>query len=117
MFVPSVSQTVVIATATIAVFGWMSHCGPTIPMSDRTKLSRPRLGLNSSSQMIDPTDAEIAMVLDIIVRKTLMPRSRWFRRTARTSPRAMPNGTVYRTKSAVASRPEWKMVDAKSSVY
>ena len=67
MLVPRVSQIVVIDTATIAVFGWMSHCGPTIPMSESTKFSSPRLGLNSSNQMIEPTDAEIAMVLDIIV--------------------------------------------------
>ena len=41
-----------------------------------------------------PTAAEIAIVLDIIVRKTLMPRRRWLSSTARTSPSAIPIGTV-----------------------
>ena len=36
MFVPSVSHTVVIATARIAVFGWMSQSGPGTPRRERT---------------------------------------------------------------------------------
>ena len=42
--------------------------------------------------MSAPTAAEIAIVLDIIVRNTLMPRSRWFSSTASISPTAMPTG-------------------------
>ncbi len=65
--------------------------------------------------MSAPTAAEMAIVLDIIVRKTLMARRRWFRRTARTSPSAMPIGTVYSAKIAVASRPVLNAGEVRSS--
>jgi len=66
--------------------------------------------------MSAPTAAEIAIVLDIIVRNTLIPRSRWFSITASASPRPMPMGTVYRAKIPVARSPVRNVADVRSSV-
>ena len=66
--------------------------------------------------MSAPTAAEIAIVLDIIVRNTLMPRSRWLSSTASISPRAMPTGTVYTAKSVVATSPVRNAAEVSSSM-
>jgi hypothetical protein len=71
--------------------------------------------LKSSSQISDPTAAETAMVLEVKVRKTLIPRRRWLSSTARTRPRAIPIGTVYSAKISVANMPVRNSSDESSS--